>query len=75
MVSFFWGGVKGVFRRRTRLDVQRAGKILMNLMSGAAEEARTRNMETLSFKASFRKNYITITKNKRTRGLADKGKV
>ena len=27
--------------------MQRAGKILMNLMSGAAEEARTRNMETV----------------------------
>ena len=50
-----------VFRSRTRLDVQGAGKILMNLMSGAAEEARTRNMETLSFKASFRKNYNRIT--------------
>ena len=37
-----------VFRSRTRLDVQGAGKILMNLMSGAAEEARTGNKETLS---------------------------
>ena len=43
------GGVR-LFQSRRRLDVQRAGKILMNLMSGAAEEARTGNMETLSFK-------------------------
>ena len=45
------GWVRGVrvFKSGTRLDVQRAGKILMNLMRGAAQEARTGNIKTLSF--------------------------
>ena len=36
-----------MFKIGTRLGVQRAGKILMNLMRGAAERARTGNLETL----------------------------
>ena len=42
---FLWVGDVRVFRSRTRLDVERAGKIIMNLMSGAAEEAKTRNIK------------------------------
>ena len=59
-----------VFRSRTRLDVQGAGKILMNLMSGAAEEARTRNMETLSSK--YHSGKITPELPKRTSSQAQR---